>query len=214
MDFSHCWGYRLSPNCLGEGQEMNLANIKLPITIIFVIVAQAFGIIWYVAQLDSTVKNLDYAVADIQMSMTDTSIAVLETNVINLEKSVFEINDKVRQLADNPKTPEHYHDQQQHFHPEYDAQEVPQHFHSEFNNIREPISLAGINTEIQLLKESISERKQDGKDLEWRLSELEKTIAVVENEMRTIMSDHQGFNDVLKELGKEGYGDNREYGDY
>ena len=193
---------------------MNIANIKLPIAVIGIIVAQAFGIIWYVAQLDSTVKNLDYAVADMQMSMTDTSIAVLETNVQNIEASLWEVNDKLRQVSDNPKTPEHYHDQQQHFHPEYDVQDVPQHFHSEFNNIREPVSLDGINTEIRILTDAINERKQDGKDLEWRLAELEKVIAVVENEMRTIMSDHQGFNDVLKELGKEGYGDNREYGDY
>jgi len=193
---------------------MDLAKIRLPITIIFVIVAQAFGIIWYVAQLDSTVKNLDGAVASMQESMTDTSIAVLETNVQNIESSLWEVNDKIRQLSDNPKTPEHYHDQQQHFHPEYDVQDVPQHFHSEFNNIREPVSLDGISAEIQILKEAINERKQDGKDLEWRLSELEKTIAVVENEMRTIMSDHMNFNDILKELGAEGYSDNREYGNY
>ena len=36
---------------------MNIANIKLPIAVIGIIVAQAFGIIWYVAQLDSTVSN-------------------------------------------------------------------------------------------------------------------------------------------------------------
>ncbi len=29
-----------------------------------------------------------------------------------------------------------------------------------------------------------------------------------------IMSDHQGFNDVLKDMGKSGYGDNRQYGNY
>ena len=193
---------------------MNLSNVRLPITIIFVIVAQAFGIIWYVAQLDSTVKNLDYAVADMQMSMTDTSIAVLETNVQNIESSLWEVNDKIRQLSDNPKAPEHYHDQQQHFHPEYDVQDVPQHFHSEFNNIREPVSLEGIYAELQILKESINERKQEQKDLEWRLAELEKSLAIVDNEMRTIMADHMNFNEVLKELGKEGYGDNRTYGDY
>ena len=28
------------------------------------------------------------------------------------------------------------------------------------------------------------------------------------------MSDHSGFNDVLKEMGKSGYGDTRQYGDY
>ena len=193
---------------------MNLANIKLPIAVIGVIVAQAFGVIWYVATLDSTVRSLDNSVAEMQMSMTDTSIAVLETNVTNIEASLWEVNDKIRQFTDNPKVPEHYHDQQQHFHPEYDIQDVPQHFHSEFNNIREPANLDGLYAELQILKEALNERKQATRDVENRVAEVEKSIAIVDNEMRTIMADHHNFNEVLKELGKEGYGDNREYGGY
>ena len=108
---------------------MNIANIKLPIAVIGIIVAQAFGIIWYVAQLDSTVSNNTIAIENIR---------------------------------------------------EYDDTET-----------------------VELLKA-----------LEERLDELEKKDAIIENEMRTIMSDHQGFNDVLKEMGKSGYGDNRQYGDY
>ena len=64
---------------------MNLGNIKLPITIIGVIVAQAFGIIWYVAQLDSTVKNLDISVAEIKQEQSDIDIAVLQTEVDSLK---------------------------------------------------------------------------------------------------------------------------------
>ena len=108
---------------------MNIANIKLPIAVIGVIVAQAFGIIWYVAQLDSTVSN----------------------NTIAIES--FEV----------------YND----------------------TDILEAIE-----------------------DFDNRLDEIEKQQAVIENEMRTIMSDHSNFNEVLKELGKEGYGDNRQYGSY
>ena len=108
---------------------MNIANIKLPIAVIGIIVAQAFGIIWYVAQLDSTVKSNTVAIENIQ--------AYDDTEILGL---------------------------------------------------------------LQLLEE--------------RLDELEKMDAIMENEMRTIMSDHQGFNDVLKEMGKSGYGDNRQYGDY
>ena len=108
---------------------MNIANIKLPIAVIGIIVAQAFGIIWYVAQLDSTVSN----------------------NTTSIESIV-----------------------------EYDDTET-----------------------LQLLK-----------TLEERLDELEKMDAIMENEMRTIMSDHMGFNDILKDMGKAGYGDNREYGNY
>ena len=108
---------------------MNIANIKLPIAVIGIIVAQAFGIIWYVAQLDSTVSNNTTAIESMEI---------------------------------------------------YDDTET-----------------------LELLKV-----------LEERLDELEKKDAIIENEMRTIMSDHQGFNDVLKEMGKSGYGDNREYGNY
>ena len=108
---------------------MNIANIKLPIAVIGIIVAQAFGIIWYVAQLDSTVSN------------NTTTIESIE---------------------------------------EYDDTET-----------------------VEILQA-----------LEERLDELEKKDAIIENEMRTIMSDHMGFNDVLKEMGKSGYGDNRQYGNY
>ena len=108
---------------------MNIANIKLPIAVIGIIVAQAFGIIWYVAQLDSTVSN------------NTTAIESYE---------VFDSTDLLEKLD----------------------------------------------------------------ELENRVDELEKKDAIIENEMRTIMSDHMGFNDVLKELGKAGYGDNREYGNY
>ena len=64
---------------------MDLSKIRLPITIIGVIVAQAFGIIWYVAQLDSTVKNLDISVAEIKQEQSDIDIAVLQTEVDSLK---------------------------------------------------------------------------------------------------------------------------------
>jgi len=108
---------------------MNIANIKLPIAVIGLIVAQAFGIIWYVAQLDSTVSN----------------------NTIAIES------------------------------------------YKEFDS---------------------STLEGEMKELEERMDSLEKMDVLMENEMRTIMSDHSSFNDVLKDLGKSGYGDNREYGNY
>ena len=103
---------------------MNLANIKLPIAVIAIIVAQAFGIIWYVATLVSTVRGLDSSVIEIQETIDDTSVA---------------------------------------------------------------------------------------------LEELKTNQAIINNEMRTIMSDHEGFGDVLKELGKAGVlpsGERRSYGEY
>ena len=108
---------------------MNIANIKLPIAVIGVIVPQAFGIIWYVAQLDSTVSNNTTAIENIREYDDTETLKMLET-------------------------------------------------------------------------------------LEERLDDLEKMDAIMENEMRTIMSDHSSFNDVLKDMGQSGYSDNREYGNY
>tara|TARA_R110002020_G_scaffold136412_3_gene304213 strand:- start:215 stop:544 length:330 start_codon:yes stop_codon:yes gene_type:complete len=108
---------------------MDFANIKLPIAVIGIIIAQAFGIIWYVAQLDSTVNNNTMAIDNYE---------------------------------------------------EFDA---------------------------TVLEDTIAE-------LENRINELEKLDAIMENEMRTIMADHSSFNNVLRDLGQDGYGDNREYGNY
>ena len=108
---------------------MNIANIKLPIAVIGIIVAQAFGIIWYVAQLDSTVSN----------------------NTIAIEN-----------------------------YEEFDATDL-------YTKIDE---------------------------LENRIDELEQMDAIIENEMRTIMSDHENIGKALDDLGKGSYSDNREYGNY
>ena len=108
---------------------MDIANIKLPIAVIGLIVAQAFGIIWYVAQLDSTVSN----------------------NTVAIES-----------------------------YEEFDSTSL----------------------------------EEEMKELEARMDSLEKMDVLMENEMRTIMSDHAGFNKVLEDMGMSGYGDNREYGNY
>jgi formyltetrahydrofolate synthetase len=134
---------------------MDLANIKVSLGIVAAIVAQAFGLIWYVAQLDSTVKTLDTNVTTMQETQSNVDVAVLQNEVNNLKAQITEV-------------------------PEFDTAD---------------------------LWASIEE-------LEDRLVELETTDALMNNEMRTIMSDHSGFNDVLKELNLGAYGDNRTYGDY
>ena len=139
---------------------MNIANIKLPIAVIGVIVAQAFGIIWYVAQLDSTVSNFDTTVSTLQEEATTIDIAVLQTDLENIKEKIIMMDEMHSQKFD-PKE----------------------------------------------LEEAIEE-------LEEAINELEKMDVLMENEMRTIMSDHAGFNKVLEDMGKGGYGDNREYGDY
>mgnify|MGYP001443181510 FL=1 len=107
---------------------MGLSDIKLPIGIIGVIIAQAFGIIWYVAQLDSSVEE-----------NTD-NVAAVQAQYAEATKRILELNEKI--------------------------------------------------------------------------AELEKKDAIIDNEMRTIMGDHDGFNDVLKTIGISGYGDTRTYGGY
>ena len=134
---------------------MDLANIKVSLGIVAAIVAQAFGLIWYVAQLDSTVKTLDTNVAVIQETQSTVDVAVLQTEMDNLRAQIIEVA-------------------------EFDTDD---------------------------LWDTLDE-------LDDKLRELETRDALMENEMRTIMSDHNGFSEVLKELNLSGYGDTRAYGEY
>jgi|TARA_R110000824_G_scaffold156873_5_gene330102 hypothetical protein len=108
---------------------MDIKSMKMVIGLVVAIVAQAFGMIWYIAQLDSTVTNNTTALENIK---------------------------------------------------QYD------------------------DTELWEVLDALTER----------LVGLERIDSVMENEMRTIMSDHSNFGDVLKDMGKSGYGDNRQYGNY
>ena len=108
---------------------MDFKNMKVMIGIIVAIVAQAFGMIWYIAQLDSTVTNNTVAIESVE---------------------AFDATDLIETME----------------------------------------------------------------DFDGRLDDIEKKQAIIENEMRSIMSDHSSFNEVLKDLGKSGYGDTRQYGNY
>ena len=47
--------------------------------------------------------------------------------------------------------------------------------------------------------------------------ELERSLAIADDQMKTIMGDHEGFNDVLQDLGAAGLlpsGERRAYGGY
>ena len=59
--------------------------------------------------------------------------------------------------------------------------------------------------------------QEEAETLQERMNSLEKSIAVADDQMKTIMGDHMGFNDVLQELGKSGIlpsGERRAYGGY
>ncbi len=111
---------------------MDISKIKLPIGIIGIVLAQAFGVIWYMAQLDSTVEE------------NSKNLSELQSQHMEATRRVVELSEKI--------------------------------------------------------------------DKEF--AELEKKDALIDNEMRTIMGDHNGFNDVLKTIGISGYGDTRTYGGY
>ena len=144
---------------------MDLSSIKVSLGIVAAIIAQAFGLIWYVAQLDSTVKTLDTNVAAIQETQSDVDVAVLQNEVDNLKLQIIEVDEKATTIGQN--------------------------------TVFDPEDLWAAVEE-----------------LEDSLNELETTDALMNNEMRTIMSDHSGFNEVLKQLNLSGYGDNRAYGEY
>ena len=69
---------------------MDISKIKLPVAVIGIVLAQAFGIIWYVATLDSTVSHLQRTVEEIRLNTAATSVAVIQNDIanikINLEK--------------------------------------------------------------------------------------------------------------------------------
>ena len=167
---------------------MNIANIKLPIAVIGIIVAQAFGIIWYVAQLDSTVKELDSSVETMQAQATTVDVAVLKTDLDNLKTQLIALS-----LVEVEK---------------FDPTNI-------LNAITE------LETKVTWMMNDWGPKMlrvgDDLDDFDDRLSDIETTQAVIDNEMRTIMTDHSGFAEVLAELQKSGIlptGEKRQYGSY
>ena len=74
--------------------------------------------------------------------------------------------------------------------------------------------LAWIMEEYGPAIESIRDRELDT-EMADKVSDVVTRQAVVENEMRQIMSDHEGFADVLRQLGEAGLiTERRQYGAY
>ena len=141
----------------------NLKNMKVSIGLVIAIIVQAFGLIWYVAQLDSTVNTLDTSVGDLQEQATTVDVAVLQKDIEN-------IKDKITMMD-----------------------------------------------EMHSMKFDPSELEKAIDELDKIIAELQTKDALLENEMRTIMSDHGGFADVLRQLNAAGLlpsGEKRSYGDY
>ena len=80
---------------------------------------------------------------------------------------------------------------------------------------RTMISDRSIRTDLHM--ESQQDLTDIANDLNERINELETNLAVANDQMKTIMGDHMGFADVLKQLGESGAlpsGERREYGGY
>ena len=68
-----------------------------------------------------------------------------------------------------------------------------------------------------LYMESQQDLTDISNDINERINALETNLAVANDQMKTIMGDHMGFADVLKELGEAGAlpsGERRDYGGY
>ena len=68
-----------------------------------------------------------------------------------------------------------------------------------------------------LYMESQQDLTDIANDINERINALETNLAVANDQMKTIMGDHMGFADVLKELGEAGAlpsGERRDYGGY
>ena len=160
--------------------------MKVSIGIVIAIIVQAFGIIWYVAQLDSTVKNLDTTVSSMQESQANVDLAVLQTELDNLIEKVAILSEQE----------------------EVDLSDIEQ-------------SITELETALGLISDRVTEEREIRnttlEEIQDSLDELEKTQAVIDNEMRTIMSDHGGFAEVLKQINAAGLlpsGEKRQYGSY
>ena len=86
-------------------------------------------------------------------------------------------------------------------------------------NIAEHISMADTLLKVDLTAtvEKLKGTHVDVGVLKYRLSDVEKSLAVVDDQMQTIMGDHEGFADTLVEIGKASAlpsGERRGYGGY
>ena len=72
------------------------------------------------------------------------------------------------------------------------------------------MTVGQVEQQVEELKQQMSVMKE----MEDEIDEVVKRNAVIQNDMRSIMSEHNSFNEILREMGKVGYGDKREYGNY
>ena len=77
--------------------------------------------------------------------------------------------------------------------------------------------MSGQDSAVSELQNTVSAMEETVAEMGETIEEISKTQAIIDNEMRTIMSDHQGFGDTLRQMGQSGAlpsGERRAYGGY
>lgn len=74
-----------------------------------------------------------------------------------------------------------------------------------------------LRSDVTTAVEQLEAIHEEVESLADRLADAETNLVLADDQMKTIMGDHAGFNDVLQELGKSGLlpsGERRSYGGY
>ena len=74
-----------------------------------------------------------------------------------------------------------------------------------------------LRSDVTTAVEQLEAIHEEVESLADRLADAETNLVLADDQMKTIMGDHAGFNDVLHELGKSGLlpsGERRSYGGY
>ena len=77
--------------------------------------------------------------------------------------------------------------------------------------------VAGQDDAVGDLQSQVTDIEDAIEELNDEIEEISKTQALITNEYRSIMADHSGFSQVLKDLGQSGVlpsGERRQYGGY
>ena len=77
--------------------------------------------------------------------------------------------------------------------------------------------MSGQDSAVSELQHTVSAMEETVAEMGETIEEISKTQAIIDNEMRTIMSDHQGCGDTLRQMGQSGAlpsGERRAYGGY
>ena len=100
---------------------------------------------------------------------------------------------------------------------EAEAKQCAIEIHNLHKLIEDLDKIEAVTEEVDVLIFQIEELTKEVNSNSPNIEQLKRGLAIANDQMRTIMSDHDGFGDALKELGKAGLlpgGERRDYGGY